>query len=818
MPGTTVGTAAYMSPEQVRGLAVDRRSDVFSLGVVLYEMATGRLPFRGEALGSVFDAILHKTPTSPLRVHPAVPPEQDRIITRCLQKDPADRFATAAELRDALDRCLVVSGHRSGVSRAFARASRSRGAWVAAALVVAAIAAAAVGFARHRAGVRWAREQALPEIRRLASSGFDGWLPAFELAEQAQRHLPDDPELRALLDSVSAETDVTSDPPGATVRVKPYARPQAPWQLLGTTPIRKRRLPAEYLRWRIEKPGYATLDRAELGAVWDPVRGKIVSGERRWRLDPEAAVPPDMVRVEGADGLPDFFVDRYEVTNRRYKEFVAAGGYRDARYWKEPFVRDGRTLSFAEAMRLLVDRTGQPGPAGWETSGHAEGQGELPVTGVSWHEAAAYAEFAGKALPTVRHWLLATGDAQPRVRDQFARRLLPISRFGGDGPLAVGTSEAMSAFGAYDQAGNVREWCSNASEQGRCIRGGAWNDQTYMYGYVTQAPPFDRSAKNGFRCVKYGDAAAVPASAFEPYQVAAARDFTREKPVSDDVFAAYRERYSYDPQELAARVESRDESHPDWIHETVSIAAAYGGERFRVHLFLPRSARPPWQAIVYAPGSATQRRISSDLLTERIEFAENLAFVPKSGRVLVHPVYKGTYERAFGEGTPEELPKAGTREHLTWMVEFVQDLRRSLDYLQTRSDIDARRIGYYGFSWGGRMASVVLAVEPRFRAAVVYSGGLRSRDPILPEVDPFSYVTRVRVPTLMLNGRYDLAVPLQTEARPMFDLLGTPAADKKLFLVDSDHWIPRADLVRESLAWFDKYLGPVSVPTEGEKR
>jgi serine/threonine protein kinase/formylglycine-generating enzyme required for sulfatase activity/dienelactone hydrolase len=808
MPGSTVGTAAYMSPEQVRGRAVDARSDVFALGVVLYEMATGRLPFSGESLGSVFDAILHEAPASPMQVDASLPPELGRIVVRCLQKDPTSRFRTAAELRDALDRCLLSSSHRSGVARAVDRAARSRWAWPTAALVLVASALGVFAYVRHRSEVSWAREQALPEIRRLASSGFDGWLPAFELAERARHSLPDDPELRSLLDSVSAEMEITSEPAGASVWVKPYTRPQSPWQLLGATPIHRCRLPAEYLRWRIEKPGCAQLSRVEWGALWDPVRGQMGSGERRWRLDPEGSVPPGMVRVDGADGLPDFFVDRYEVTNRRYKEFVAAGGYRQARYWKQPFEHDGRTLELAEAMRLLVDRTGQPGPAGWETSDYAEGQGELPVTGVSWYEAAAYAEFSGKALPTVRHWQLATGDALYRMRDLFGRLLLPISRFGGNGPVAVGSSEAMSAYGAYDLAGNVREWCENASEQGHCLRGGAWNDQTYMYGYVTQAPAFDRSAKNGFRCVKYPDPRSVAASAFDPYQVTTTRDLTREKPVSDEVFAAYREQFSYDPRDLAARVESRDDSHPDWIHETISLTAAYGSERFRVHLFLPRTARPPYQAIVYFPGSSARQRSSSDRMTERIEFAENLAFIPKSGRALVHPVYQGTYERSQSR----ESGPAGPRELVTLDVQMVQDARRSLDYLQSRPDVDARRIGYYGFSWGGRMASLILAVEPRFRCAVVHSGGFPSSSRPPPEVDPLNYATRVRVPTLMLNGRYDLAVSLQSEARPMFDMLGTPAADKRLYLVDTDHWIPRPDLIRESLAWFDRYLGPVSAP------
>jgi dienelactone hydrolase len=363
----------------------------------------------------------------------------------------------------------------------------------------------------------------------------------------------------------------------------------------------------------------------------------------------------------------------------------------------------------------------------------------------------------------------------------------------------------LSPFGVADLAGNVREWCSNASERGHCLRGGAWNDQTYMYSYVTQASSFDRSERNGFRCAKYVDAGAIPADAFAPYRSDSVRDFHREKPVSDEIFAVYREQFSYDAHDLGARLEERDEGHPDWIHETVSFNAAYGGERVRAQLFLPRRVRPPFQVVLYFPGVTALQRNPSDLLEETIEFKQNLAFLPKSGRALLHPVYKGTYERGADS---DLLSQPGTREATTWKIQLVQDARRSIDYLQSRSDIDASRIGYYGFSWGGVMASLVLAVEPRLKVAVVQSGGLQSKFRFRPEVDPLNFVTRVSTPTLMLHGRYDLTALLEAEARPMFELLGTPASDKRLYVLDSDHWIPRNDLIRESLAWLDKYLGP----------
>ncbi len=805
--GTALGTLAYMSPEQALGRRTDAETDVFSLGVVLYEMACGNRPFQGETIGAVTEEILHKDPLLPLRSDVSLPAGFAALLDECLRKDPQQR-CRASEVRDRL--ASMLAAERSGpvvVRPSVAAQVRRPVVWVPALIVVAAIAAGGAWAVKQWQHQQWVREVALPELRRLAEAGGLGQgaetVAAYRAAVALEKELAGDAEFARILSQVSIETSIDTTPPGATVYAKSYEEPEAPWELVGTTPVSTYRAPFAPLRFKVEKAGYEPLFRAVIPGKYDEQTRARVEGAITWTLDPEGTTPEGMTWIDASGELPRFLIDQREVTNRQFKAFVDAGGYRDRQFWKVAFVKDGKPLEWDAAMKEFVDRTGQPGPSTWEAGSYPDGQEDYPVTGVSWYEAAAYAAFAGKELPTTAHWQAAA------VRPGTTA-MVSLSNFSGKGPVRVGSAPNSGRFEVFDLAGNAREWCWNEYAAGRAVRGGAWDDHSYMLGNITQALPFDRSPRNGLRCMRQDAGKPAPAKVFEPIPRArVVRDYSKETPVAEAVFAAYRHQYSYDPRPLDARTEARVEG-AEWIREKVSFTAAYGGERVIAQVFLPVGVRPPYQVVVYFPGSTAVTAGSSDSVEKAFEFFNNVAFVVKSGRAVVYPVYQGTHERHGSFSPTFHSQCTETHEYSSYQRQIVQDLRRTFDYLETRSDVDSTRVAFSGWSWGGWVAPLALGVETRFKAAIILAGGLMSACRGLPDADGLNFAPRVKTPVLMLHGRYDVSVPWETEGKPLYDLLGTPAPDKALKLYDTDHFISRKDLIQESLAWIDKYLGPVT--------
>jgi serine/threonine protein kinase/dienelactone hydrolase len=781
-PGTTLGTIAYMSPEQALGEQLDTRTDIFSCGVALYEMATGISPFFGTTTASIFDAVLNKDPVPAGQKNRAVPSDLEKIISRTLMKKREKRYHSARELVEDLKLLRQASSGPMPVTKLI----RKPRFLVPAAAALAGLALFGAWMARREHQVRWVHEFAIPELQKLALERKG--VAFYKLAQKAERFSPGDPTLKQVETQNLWPNAILSTPSGADVFFRDYGNTRAGWEYLGKTPLEQVNLVWAQYDLKFVKEGYEPLE----------VTSEYFSdfGAKSIILDTLGSLPKNMVHIPPAKisvaglaptELDDFLIDKYEVTNLEFKKFIDGDGYRDPKYWKFPFVKDSRTLSFDQAMAVFVDKTDRPAPSTWDVGNYPQGQDNYPVSGVSWYEAAAYAEFAGKSLPTVFRWYQAA--SMGGLSD-----ILETSNFSGQGPAPVGSYAGLGPYGTYDMAGNVKEWCFNSDGSRRYILGGASTEPKYMYQLPDARPPFDRSATNGFRLVKYLKTGPLPEaqSAVVSFE---SIDFRKVRPVLESVFRIYEELYSYDRTPLDAKIVSVDDSSPNWRREQISFKAAYDDERVAAFLYLPKNVLPPFQTVVYFPGVEA---LDFHTFTDLNLF--NLDFLMKSGRAVFFPIYKGTYERFT------HRVDFGSSEERDEVIQRSKDLRRSLDYLGTRSDIDQGHLAFYGFSWGGYEGPITLALESRFKTAVLADGGC---DPHrkLPEVDPMNFAPHVKIPVLMINGRYDFMISYETCQQPFFRLLGTPALDKRQVLLESGHGLPYTPWFRETLDWLDLYLG-----------
>jgi len=867
-PGAVIGTLPYMSPEQVRGETLDGRSDIFSFGVVLYEMVSGQQPFAQKSSAATASAILTHEPPALARFDKDLPPELERIVAKTLRKSADDRYQTAKDLlidlrslKDELHFAarlgrLSHGGSSSGNSAAqsgsglVGRSSspsektaihhvnltqeasnagvesktskRSAAVKVGFAILAMLIATVAVWFFKHRANVRWAQQQ-LPEIERLAQE--QKFFEAYDLASTAQKYLPDDPTIGRVLPAISNTISINTDPAGAQAYLKRFEPDKdghfPARQLIGTTPLNDVRIArGQYLLY-LEKEGYAqvetTVSSATMHAGSYVVYPPPIKVEQK--LFTSSEMPERMVFVPGGDyrlaawarptearvNLNDFFLDKYEVSNQDFKDFITAGGYLKKEYWKYPFVKNGKQLSWEDAMKEFKDRSGLPGPRSWSNQNFPEGKGDYPVTDVSWYEAAAYAAFKGKQLPTIFQWEKAArnGLASSLVNympwgvfypgDTLSNR----ANFDNNGTMPVNSSEfGIGPFGSYNMAGNVSEWCLNEMTPGFIATGGAWGEPSYLFAEYSAFPGFYSSEKRGFRCALNSPGASGDQGGMHI-------EMKDEIPVyavsSDASFHEWSNFYNYDKTPLDSQVTDVKET-PEWRRERITFNGA-DGERAIAYLYLPKNVPTPFQVVHIVPAADVQN--GARALTDSME--DRLAPVIKSGRAAFGVVIKGYMERLRPEGYTEPDPtKAEYRDKI---VNWVTDIRRGLDYLETRPDIDVTRIAFYGPSAGSRTGIVLSAVEHRYRSIFLMGSGINSVDVTrITGANPVGFAPHISGPKLMMHGRYDEDTPLNTSGEPLFKLLREP---KKLVLFEGGHIPPLDIFVSTMNTWLDETLGPV---------
>jgi formylglycine-generating enzyme required for sulfatase activity/dienelactone hydrolase len=787
------GTPLYMSPEQIDGGVVDARTDLWSLGVMYYEALAGRTPFEGTSTLAVLRGITETAAEPVTKLRADAPVEAGEIVARALEKDPAKRYQTAAEMVGDAAKLLL----RMTATLPEGTEPKQRVLPIAAAALVPMFVVVVAGlfWQYHRYSQRqWVREQGIPEIASLKDARKP--LAAFLVLEKAERILPKDEQLKEVAEANTIEASFVSDPAGAEVSMQDYLTPEGPWLKVGTTPVKGMRVPKGYFRWKVTKQGYE-----------DAISADFVGHGNEFSLEKGQGVTAGMVPAPGGtvgtyEGflgwvgpyeLPPYWIDKFEVSNREYQRFVDGGGYAKREFWPA-FEENGRTLSWEEAMARFRDASGRPGPATWAGGHYAEGQGDFPVSGVSWFEASAYAAAMGKSLPVVAQRF----DAAPPDVEGYVTAESNIS---GSELKKVGAMAGVGPFGTYDMAGNVREWVENATDHDlRLIMGGSWASPLYMYTSPEALSPFDRSAANGFRCVL--NSKPLPAAAMAE-QHRLSRDFAAFKPVSDEVFNAYKLLYAYPDIPLNEKVEGVMNETVDWTEVKVSFDAAYDGERMAAYLFLPKHVQPPYETVLFFPSARVEFLPPDSSELGDVKFFD---YILQSGRAVMYPVYEDTYERRTRNS------RAGGGQDVNLTVDWYKDAARSLDYLATRKDIDSSRLAYLGVSMGaadGVILSTLL--QERLKTAILLDGGFFMQAPPAGG-DQAEFAVRMKKPVLMVNGRYDYTFPVESAQDPLFKMLGTPADEKKHVLLDTPHDVTedREHLRTAVLDWLDKYLGRVN--------
>jgi DNA-binding winged helix-turn-helix (wHTH) protein len=608
---------------------------------------------------------------------------------------------------------------------------------------------------------------------------------------------------------VVVEVAIETTPPGALVSFKPYGESDSEWRPLGVTPLGAE-LPQGAYRLRFIADGRAPVK------MTSPNPSRLFNNVGRdfyvVELPPAAAVPEGMVFIPAGNlrvplagfytdfDLGEFYIGRTEVSNREYAEFVDAGGYDNHEYWQHLEDEDSGA-TFEVFRERFVDSTGRPGPAHWVNGTHPRGGENLPVTGVSWYEAMAYAKFRDMKLPTARHWARAALGIN-EGRQPLAPYLLNVARTSAPGPGEVDDERAMSTWGAVNMIGNVQEWTTTRDGDSRLTLGTSFAGPQWQYAMPTASLPWARMPDQGLRLALYDDG--VP----DPQLMLSGAVPTIPAP-TPEVFAAYLEEFAYAPGSVSpdtVELVSRTEEH-DWIRERYVITSDALPDTLPVLVFQPRETAAPLQPVIFLPpGDSYQRSFPSD----DIDITRyGIDFVVRNGRALVWPIIAGTHERDRPANRPR--PKELAERWLNVKRDRRQEIGAVIDFLEFSDAYAGDKVALLAASFGATFVSPhILVAEERIRVAAMMSATLAGIDTnVFPDiVNPNTYWPEVTTPILLLNGRFDISTHQLESREALLESIGTATNMKRGIVYDSSHWpLPPHRVEKDIADWLDENLG-----------
>ena len=444
-------------------------------------------------------------------------------------------------------------------------------------------------------------------------------------------------------------------------------------------------------------------------------------------------------------------------------------------------------------MAEFRDATGRPGPSTWEVGTYRRGHDEAPVSGVSWYEAAAYAAFAGRPLPTIyplvsrRRVRRASSPTCSRSATSAAGGRCRLAPRAASGRSAPPTWPATSRSGSGTRAATAAASCSAAPGSRRPTRS---HDEDAR-------APFTRDAGFGFRCMRQRraarDVALDRAGGHAGARSGGARGGGRRavpRPTNGSTTTTRVRSTRASTSATTAR--------PHWITERVSFTAAYGSERVPLMLMLPRAGTPPY------PGGDLLPRLrcrAGPVEPRRVHAAGAVpaarAAVPSRSRSTSRPTSAAASRPAAQLPARDQHPaRPGRAPRHRLPGDAARHRHRP-------------KIAFYGVSLGAQLAPVYLAVEPRLRTGVLLSGGFETWT-IPAESRPGQL--RAAGPPAGADGERPRRLRPALRDRPGAALHGArhAAADKRHVVLDGGHIPPRPqDVFKEILDWLDRYLGPV---------
>lgn len=496
--GEVLGTPAYMSPEQALGKSVDRRTDIYSLGVVLYELSTGVRPFRGETLSAILMAIIHETPPEPERINASLSPELARIIMRCMSKVPEERFQTGEALAEALEKLGRRGESRPPVVPTTKKSPVRLGLFFVILLLVLGIGG---GLSYHFLSKNRKARVERATAERIAPSQEQTKQPEGKKSESVSGLDEGKQKIDELERRIAAARIKQDEADKRAKEVEPV-KPKAEQPQRATADVQKKHPAASS----------ESSDSIKMEFVVVP-KGRFIlgsPGDESGRYQDEE--PQHEVQI-----TKPFYMGKYEVKVSEFREFVKATGYKT----------DAEIKGWAAVLR--GKKWEKQAGLYWDNPGFSQEEGH-PVTCVSWNDAVAFAKWMSKMtghsyrLPTEAEWEYACRGGSKSAYS-FGPDFGALGNYAwylgnaGEKTHPVGQKNP-NAWGLYDMHGNAREWCQDwygdyaagsvsdpvgpTNGSNRVQRGGSWGSgaRDLRCAERKSSPPSYANGRTGFRLVR----------------------------------------------------------------------------------------------------------------------------------------------------------------------------------------------------------------------------------------------------------------------------------------------------------------------------